>query len=167
MTGAYQFFKKNGVALGFGIGAILSVLMYVVIFVGLPSDGSSLHESSAFDFGLYTTYTLCIIACIVASIFPIVYVAQNIKESMKGLIAFAILAVLFLVTSAMGDGILTLDMIKTDESLIPVGEEFVSGVTTSGAVAFSDGLIKFAYIMLFLSVASMFAAAGRDFFKQQ
>jgi len=170
MTGAYQFLKKNGVALGFGIGAVLSVLAYGIIVAGYPEvtpTEEELYKMGMFDFGLYTTYALMIVACFVALIFPIIYVAKNPKDSVKGLIAAGVLVVLYLVTNAMGDGTLSLEMVKSDETLMPIGEMFVAGETQSSAVKFSDGLIKFSYIMLFLSVASIVFAAGRDLFKQQ
>lgn len=170
MVGAYQFLKKYGVTLGFSFGAVLSVLMWVIIVTGYPEFNPTeeeLYGLGIFDFGLYTTYFLMIVGIVVAMVFPIIYVAKNPKESMKGLIAAAVLVVLYLITQAMGDGTLTLEMMKSDETLMPLGEMFVAGQTQSSAVGFSDGLIKFSYIMMVLAIGAMIFAAVRDFVKQQ
>jgi hypothetical protein len=170
MVGAYQFLKKYGVALGFGFGAVLSVLTWMIIVIGYPDFNPTeeeLYGLGIFDFGLYTTYLLLIVGSIVAAVFPIIYVAKHPKESMKGLVALAVLVVLFVITNLLGDGTLTLEMIKSDETLMPIGEMFLVGQTQSSAVGFADGLIKFSYIMMLLSIGAIMFAVIRDFVKQQ
>jgi hypothetical protein len=45
-------------------------------------------------------------------------------------------------------------MVRSNSDLIPEGEVFEAGVTTSEDVAFSDGLIKFGYFMLGTAIIS-------------
>ncbi|MGH1337478.1 MAG: hypothetical protein ACRBFS_15245 [Aureispira sp.] len=181
MTGAYQFLKKYGVAIGFGIGAILAVLTFVIIAASYPDINPSkeeLYEMSSFNFGIYATYVLIGLACILVLVFTIIYVARNPKESLKGIIAFAILLVLFGITYSMGDAYLTEELINSDGSLLPVTEQvidgkvittpvvFKEGETQSQSLQLADGLIKYGYIMLILAVIAMAGGMLRDLIKQ-
>jgi hypothetical protein len=181
MTGAYQFLKKYGVAIGFGTGTVLAILTYTIILAGYPElnpTEEELYDMSIFDFGLYTSYGLIIIACLLVAIFSAMYVAKNPKDSIKGLAGFAVILVLFFITNAMGDGGLTAEIVNSDPTLLPtVAKEvsgttvmvpavLVEGVTQSSGLQFADGLIKFSYIMMSLAIIAMLFALGRDFVKQ-
>jgi len=169
MTGAYQFLKKNGVAIGFGTGTVLAILTYGIILGGYPEFNPTtedLYKLPIFDFGLYTTYALIVIASLAVVLFSSLYVIKNPKESVKGLIGFGVMAVLFIVTYSMGDGTLTEGLINSDPSLLPLDVKFEDGVTQSGDVQMADGLIKFSYAMLLLSGLAILFAIGRDFIKQ-
>lgn len=169
MTGAYQFLKKYGVAIGFGLGTVLCLLMYAIILGGYPEFNPSekeLYETSIFDFGLYTTYALIVIGVLLIAAFSLVYVAKNFKDSIKGIAGFAVIVVLFFITNAMGDGALTTELVNSDPSLLPLDVKFEEGVTQSSGVKFADGMIKFGYIMMILASVAMVLAAVRDFVKQ-
>lgn len=181
MTGAYQFLKKYGVAISFSSGAILVALMYIIIAGSLPEYSLSdedLYEMSSFDFGIYITYFLIAAACFCVALFSLIYVARNPKESIKGLIGFGILVVLFGVTYAMGDGLLTQEIINSDPTLIPtelrvisgdeisISTEFKEGETFSSDLQLADGLIKYGYIMLLLAIGAMVLGMIRDLIKK-
>lgn len=181
MTGAYQFLKKYGVAVGFGTGTVLAILTYVIILAGYPEINpgrEELYEMGSFDFGLYTTYALIIVACLLVAVFSLIYVAKNPKDSVKGLIGFGVIVVLFFITYSMGDGALTAELAKSDPLLLPmeskmIGDRTVSvpvifeeGVTQSSGLQIADGLIKFGYIMMLLAMVAMTFAAVRDLVKQ-
>lgn len=181
MTGAYQFLKKYGVALGFGTGAVLAVLTYVFILVGYPEINPSkeeLYEMSNFNFGLYITYALIAVACLLVAVFSLIYVAKNPKDSVKGLIGFGVIVVLYFITYSMGDGAMTAELAKSDPSLMPMETKeiagrmltvpvvFEEGVTQSSGLQTADGLIKFGYIMMLLAIVAMAFAAVRDLVKQ-
>ena len=181
MTGLYQFLKKYGVAISFSVGAVLVAAMYLVIGGSLPEvtpDDEELYGMASFDFGIYVTYLLIGAACLLVALFSLAYVIRNPKESVKGLVAFAILVILFGVTYTMGDGYLTAELIKSDPTLMPVEEKVVDGETVSMAAVFkegetqssdlqmADGLIKYGYIMLILASAAMVFAMVRDLIKK-
>ncbi len=181
MTGAYQFLKKYGVAIGFGIGAVLAVLTFVIIAVSYPEINPSkeeLYKMQSFNFGIFATYALILVACALVLIFTIAYVIRNPKESVKGLIAFGILLALFGVTYAMGDAYLTEELINSDATLLPTTEKvingtsvttpvvFEEGVTKSSSLQLADGLIKYGYVMLILAWVAMLIAMIRDIIKQ-
>jgi hypothetical protein len=184
MTGAYQFLKKYGVAISFGVGAILAILTLVIIVAGFGASDiinpsrEELYEMDSFNFGLYATYALIILACALVLIFSVLYVIRNPKESIKGIIAFAILAVIFAITYTMGDAKLTPDLINSDATLLPTEEVvqngetivkpvvFVEGDTESSDLKMADGLIKYGYIMLILASVAMVIGMIRDLIKQ-
>ncbi|MFK7797342.1 MAG: hypothetical protein AB8E82_07805 [Aureispira sp.] len=181
MTGAYQFLKKYGVAIGFGIGAILAVLTFVIIAASYPDIDPSkeeLYEMSSFNFGIYATYVLIGLACSLVLVFTVAYVVRNPKESLKGIVAFAILLALLGITYSMGDAYLTEELINSDNTLLPVEEKvvdgntitvpviFKEGETQSSSLQLADGLIKYGYIMLILAVIAMGVGMLRDLIKQ-
>jgi hypothetical protein len=169
MTGAYQFLKKYGVAIGFSTGTVLCILMYAIILGGYPDFNPSekeLYGTSIFDFGLYTTYILIVIGILLIAIFSLLYVAKNPKDSIKGIAGFGVIIVLFIITNSMGDGSLTTELVNSDPTLLPMDVKFEEGVTQSSGVKFADGMIKFGYIMMLLASLAMMLAAVRDFIKQ-
>jgi hypothetical protein len=169
MTGAYQFLKKYGVSIGFSIGTVLCIVMYAIIIGGYPDFNPTekeLYGTSIFDFGIFTTYFLIFLAVILVAIFSLLYVIKNPKESVKGLIGFSVIVVLFFLTYSMGDGSLTTELVNSDPTLLPLDVKFEEGLTQSAGVKFADGMIKFGYVMMILSIVSMLLALGRDFIKQ-
>ena len=162
MVDAYQFLKKYGVGIGFGLGAVLSILTYVFILGGYPDNNPTeeqLYVTSIFDFGILSAKYLVYLGVLLMLGFFVKDVVQDPKGSTKPLIMLGVLLVIYFVTQAMGDGTLTLDMLNSDASLLPAGEKFEAGVTQSVDVKFADGLIHFgsimvngAWIILFLSV---------------
>lgn len=169
MTGAYQFLKKYGVAIGFGAGTIITILSYVIILSGFPEFNPSekeLYDLGIFDFALYSTYFLMFVAILLVAGFTLAYTIKNPKDSVKGLIAFGVLAALFLITYMMGDGTLTADLVNSDPSLLPASSKLEEGVTQSSDLQFVDGLIKFSYILMLGAGGSMLFAMGRDMMKQ-
>lgn len=181
MTGAYQFLKKYGVAISFTVGTILVALMYIIISGSLPEitpTEEELYTMSSFDFGIYVTYALIILACVLVAIFSLVYVIKNPKESVKGLVAFGVLVALFGITYSMGDGYLTEELAKSDPTLMPLEAKTVNGetlmmpvvleegVTQSSDLQLADGMIKYGYIMLILAVIVMVLAMIRDLIKK-
>lgn len=174
MIGAYQFLKKYGVAIGFGLGAVLAILTFVIILGGYPDGNPDIKElndnhSGLFDFGLYVAYFLLIIAIAVTIIAPTIYMAKNPKDSVKVLIGVGVMVVLYFITNAMGDGTVTIEMFKSDDSLLTAEQiaNFKQGETQVSAVKFSDGLILFGYVMMIVAFILVIAAAIRDFIKGQ
>lgn len=181
MTGAYQFLKKYGVAISFGTGTVLAILTYAIILGGFPEFNpgkKEMYDLSIFNFGLYTTYGLIFLACLLVIVFSIVNVIKNPKGSVKGVIGFGVLLVIFFITYSMGDGLLTEALAKSDPRLIPietreVGDVMVKmpvalqeGVTASSELKTADGLIKFSYVMMLIALVAMVFAALRDLVKQ-
>jgi hypothetical protein len=144
MTGLYQFLKKYGVGIGFGVGTLLAFLTYLFILIGFPEGQPTkkeLYEYNIFDFGIISSQWLVYIAVFLVLVFFIKQAVEDPQGSIKPLAGIGIL-------------VLTLDMVRSNSDLIPEGEVFEAGVTTSEDVAFSDGLIKFGYFMLGTAILS-------------
>lgn len=174
MIGAYQFLKKYGVAIGFGLGAVLAILTFVIILGNYPQGNPNIEElnkshSGLFDFGLYAAYFLLFIAIAAMVIAPAIYMAMNPKDSVKVLIGVAVMVVLYFITNAMGDGTVTVEMFKSDDSLLTAEQvaNFRQGETQVSAVKFADGLILFGYVMMIVAFILVIAASIRDFIKGQ
>jgi cytochrome bd-type quinol oxidase subunit 2 len=151
MVKAYQFLKKYGVAMGFGIGAFIVVLMYIIILGGFPDGGptnAELTQSGLFDFGLFSTYFLLIFCMIVSLIFPIMYMAKNFKESFKALVGIAAVVIVFLIAYGLGSSEIPAEVTKG----IAIGK--ISPISGS-QMKLIDGSIFMGYIMLILGIGSI------------
>ncbi len=148
MKGAYVFLKNNGVTIGFAGGALLALLGVIIMVVGFPADATleQLYQSGIFNPAIYITFFLIGIGVLAALVGPIIYTANNPKESVKFLAAFGVLLALFLITYAMGAK-------PSNEELL-----FFQGVDnkhlTASEVSFVDGLLIFTYIMTFFATAA-------------
>ncbi|AFC23906.1 hypothetical protein [Saprospira grandis] len=159
MNGAYQFLKKHGVTISFSLGALLSLISIFAIVGGFPeeADRPTLYASGIFNPALNITYLLIFICTIVAIVGPVLYMAFNIKESIKFLATAGAMLVVFFVTKAMGT--------------TPTAEELVvfqgnhNHHLEAGDVAFVDGLLLFAVVMIFLSIAAWVFSAVWDTIK--
>ena len=103
----YNFLNKHGQSIAFGVGL---VIILIFIINGFPkasaledSLGMALSETKAedrvginfFNFGLYAAIGLVLLAALSILLFGVVQVTTNFKSSMKGVIAFAALIILW------------------------------------------------------------------------
>ena len=170
MVNSYNFLKKYGVIIGFSSGAVIALLTYVFILSGYPDvepTKEELYGYGVFDFGLYATYFLVFLAVATSIVFSVFNSFKNPAGAKKMLIGLAGVVVLIIITQMMGDGTLTLDMVKSDESLLPQGEIFQDGVSSSSAVKFADGLIKMTYVLIAAAILSTIGGIIYGFTKQQ
>ena len=102
----YKFLTKNGQTLAFGLGILLTVLTLIILFSGLGEFESLSDEQKAqtgiFNFGLQASIALVILGFIAMVGFGLYQVATNIKGSLKGIIGFVLLIVIFLVARGIG-----------------------------------------------------------------
>lgn len=100
----YKFLSRNGQMIGFGLGALISVLFLISWLSGtssmmaLPEDER--YKTGIFDVGFIGTIILLVLAVASLVIFGLLQTANNLKGSMKGLIGIAILVVVFLISYA-------------------------------------------------------------------
>jgi len=147
MVKAYQFLKKYGVALGFSIGGVLSLLSLLVIIFGLGKEQSNteLYASSAFDFGLFVSYFLMFATTGAAIAFPLIYLVQNFKESTKLLISLGLLVVIFFISYAMASDAVTPDIAKS----------YATMKMTPGNVKFTETILYLGYILFFTALGAV------------
>ncbi len=106
----YNFLLKHGQKIFFGLGVLVIIAMWLGISSGVeefnsvqeavnsnPSEKFKLYETTMFDTGLRLTIWLLILAIVALVLFGLYHVATNFKSSRKGLIYFAILAVIAII----------------------------------------------------------------------
>ena len=170
----YNFLNKYGQALAFGIGVLVVVIFLVSIFSedattleGLTSDsvkGAEKYATSAFDFGLYASMGLVVIAFIAAIIFGLFQVVSNPKGSLKGLIGAAILVVICFVCYSVANSDISQESLAIQNS--------INKFETDQQTDFSDGTLKFisgaiiaSLVLIGLSILSLIAFGIRGIFK--
>lgn len=100
----YKFLSRNGQMLGFGLGALISVIFLVSWLTGtesmmaLPEDER--YKTGIFDFGFFGTGFLFVVAVVALVGFGLMQTFGNLKASMRGLIGVAILVGIFLISYA-------------------------------------------------------------------
>jgi uncharacterized membrane protein len=151
MKSLYDFFTRYGVAIFFGIGAVLSVLVFVTISMAYPEnnptlDGLFQDHSSIFNYAIYVSLALIVLGIIVMFGSYLANTVINIKTSTKSLIAIAVIFILYFVTQAMGgsDDIL-LAHYSANEQEMGITADIISKV---------DGLLKMAFIFILASLAA-------------
>lgn len=103
----YNFLLKHGQKISFLIGIIIIVAIFAGISGGVDDfntvqeaveaktmDKSALYETTMFDTGLSLTLLLLKITIAALVLFGLYHVATNFKSSRKGLIYFAVLAII-------------------------------------------------------------------------
>ncbi len=106
----YKFLSKNGPTLAFGLFVVCVVISLIPIISGL-SDFSAIptenqaasEEGNIFMPGIYISVALLAIGTIIAIVLSVLNVAINPKASMKALISFGILLVLFGILYSVAD----------------------------------------------------------------
>lgn len=159
----YKYLVKNGTAIAMIAGTVISILFLVFAVLGLKSAG---YESgtdlttvdttnlSAFDFGLYTTFLLIIIAVIAFLISSIVDIFVNIKTSKKMVFALIGIVILFVIFYSMGkfDTGGSWDVLNRDNHITEGVSKFVSaGVMTTFVLT-----ILAAIALVYAEVVNMF-----------
>jgi len=169
----YAFLNKYGQALAFGVGVLVTLIFLVSIFSAPEAEmeswlsesaGADKYNTSAFDFGLYGSIFLTIIAFIIALVFGIGQLASDPKGSVKGLIGLAVLLVICFISYSVANNDLSqesaaiqhsVDKFNTDQ-----GADFDGGTLklVSGSIIASVALIG-------ISILSLIVFGIRSIFK--
>ncbi|MFN7118612.1 MAG: hypothetical protein ACK4TA_17570 [Saprospiraceae bacterium] len=100
----YKFLSRNGQMIGFGLGALISILFLVSWLSGTESmmalPEEERYKTGIFDIGFFGTALLFILAVIALVGFGLMQTFGNLKSSMRGLIGVAILVGIFLISYA-------------------------------------------------------------------
>ncbi len=155
----YQFLNKYGQTAAFGLGVLVILIFLGSVFGGLE-DFNSLGEdnqgqTSIFDFGLKATMALTVICFVLLVGFGLFQIVTDLKGSMKGLISFGLVAVIFLIAWKTSDATIT-------PAIANAAKEFN---VTGGQVQFISGSLKTGLFMSVAALALLFLAEIRNFFK--
>jgi hypothetical protein len=156
----YKYLAKNGQALAFGVGALITVIFFVIAAGGLEEFSSQSIEdqrkTNIFDFGLVASIALTILSVVLLFLFGVIQVASNFKASAKGLIALVALAGVYFTSIAMAPGEVTGIMAATVEKV---------GGVSPGALKFIGGSITTSIIIAVIAIAAFVISEIRNFFK--
>ncbi|MCB0661757.1 MAG: hypothetical protein KDC24_03375 [Saprospiraceae bacterium] len=153
----YKFLTKNGQLLSFVVGAAISVLFILIASSGIPDGFDQLDKkeqfaTGSFDFGLYASIFLTIIAFGLMIAFGVFQMATNPKGAIKGIAGIVAIAVIFLIAYNMGDGTVT-EKWASDFDVTENVSRYVSGAMTT------------TLILGIIAVAALVISEVRNFFK--
>ena len=153
----YTFLTKYGQLVSLGIGVLIILAFYLTAVGGLPEGFDTLPKSdqfatNAFNIGLSGAIALLVVAAAAWLLFSIYQVAKNPKGSMKSIIGFGALLVLFFVLYSMADG----------DVSSPLYEKF--GITPTQSKLISAGLST-TYIALGAALLAFVFSEVRNLFK--
>jgi len=156
----YNFLAKNGSALAFGVGSLITVLFFVFVFLGLDEFSAlSLEEqrqTNIFDFGLYASLFLTALSVVLLVLFGVYQVATNFKGSIKGILGFGVLVGIYVVSIVVAPSEVTGVMADTVEKV---------GGVSPGALKFIGGSITTSLIITVASIVIFAVSEIRNFFK--
>ncbi len=161
MKAAYLFLKKHGVSISFILGTLLSVISIGAIIIGFPEGATmdTLYETTIFNPALNISYFLIFATSIAAIVGPAIYTFLNFKESIKPLIMFVAVILMYVISIGMG--------------ATPNAEEltFYQGVDNkhlaADTIKYIDGLMIFTGITIFLTMCSLVFMGVWGFIKQR
>ncbi|MCO6491586.1 MAG: hypothetical protein J5I98_24430 [Phaeodactylibacter sp.] len=160
----YKFLTKNGQALAFGLGVLITVIFLVTVlsgvgeFTALPEEEQD--QTGIFNFGLGGAIALTIIAALALLAFGLFQIASDFKGSMKGIIGFGILLVIFFVSYSMASG----EASPYIQGAINKFEE-AGAVFTSNNLKFISGGISTAVALVVIAAIAFVFAEVRNLFK--
>jgi hypothetical protein len=164
----YQFLTKNGQVLAFGVGVVLTLIFLVIAVSGAGNyDFGNMTTSekvavTIFDFGLWASIILTIVAAVAMVFFGVYQVATDLKNSVKGLIGLVAMVGLFVVTYAMASGEPETPQLAGS---IQKFAESGNGVITPGNLKFIGGSITTSLLMIGIAVAALVITGVRNIFK--
>lgn len=161
----YKFLIRNGQSVAFGLG-LLVVLIYGII---VYSNGSQLDGLEAmddvsditfFNFGIQTSVFLIFIAAIAMLLFGVYHVAMNPKGSLKGILGFAAIVLIFIVAYSMASGEAVGGVAKAVKKVEEAGSTITPSILKWVHSAVATGLI-----MIGITVLSLVVTGIRGIFK--
>ena len=164
-TKTYPPLKKYGVALGFGLGAILVAIACVNIFTGLPENDMTKQElftnhGDIFAFGLSSAQFLTKLGIWLMGGSLLYYLVDHAKQSINVVAAVVGVIVIYFLSQfvfASGDFIPEIEEAIRKGKVAPMAE---------ADMQFVDGSIVMAYIMLLLGIVVAVFSSIIGFIKQ-
>ena len=155
----YKFLAKNGQALAFGLGVLVTV---VFLALALPNIGLIDEENpqnvNIFNFGIYATIFLIIVAAIAMVAFGLFQVASTFRTSWKGIMGFVVLLVIFFVAWTTANSDLSQEVAAIQNAAEGAGVE-------GSNLKFIGGSITTLLILVIIAVGAFVVSEIINFFK--
>jgi len=160
----YKFLTKNGQTLAFGLGVLITVIFLISVVSNMGEFTAMAEEkqieTTIFDFGLYGAIALAILAAIAMVLFGLLQVATNFRSSMKGILGFAALLVIFFVSYSMTETDVSPYIQGAIDKFEQGGAEF-----TDENLKFISGGISTTVILVILAAAAFVISEITNLFK--
>lgn len=155
----YKFLAKNGQVMAFGLGLLVTVLFLAMAMpnIGLI-DEENPQNVNIFNFGIYATIALIIVAAVAMVGFGLIQVASTFKSSWKGILGFAILVIVFLVSWTTANSELSSEVMAIQNSAI-------DAKVTGTNLKFIGGSITTLLILVIVAVGAFVISEIINFFK--
>jgi putative copper export protein len=155
----YKFLTKNGQVLAFGLGILVTIVFLMGV---LPNteliDTENPQNVNIFNFGITATIVLIIVAAVAMVLFGLVQVASSFRTSWKGILGFAALVVLFLLTYASANNNLSNEVMAIQNAAADAG-------VTDANLQFIGGSITTLIVLLLVAVGTFVVFEIINFFK--
>lgn len=160
----YKFLAKNGQLAAFGLGLLIVIILLVSIFSN-PDQLAGIEDANPaditmFDFGLRAPIALLVLSAVAILAFGVMQIASDIKGSLKGIIGFAVLLLIFAITYNTASGEATGSIVSAVEKV-----EANGGVITEGNLKWVSSAVATGLIMSGIAVAAFVLSEIRNFFK--
>lgn len=146
----YQFLVKHGQSIGFGLGLVVTVIFLISVLSGLDSYSTLPEEeqvnTTIFNAGLYGAIILTVVAALGMLIFGLYHMLSNFKTSLKGIIGFAVLIVVFLIAYSTASGTpegIVADAVEKSGTITANNLKFISGGVTTALVLIGVAALAF------------------------
>ena len=158
----YKFLTKNGQLIAFGVGALITVIFILVAFMGLDEfnalDKVGKPQSDIFNFGISASILLIVVCFFLMLAFGIYHVGSNFKSSIKGIIGFGVIVLIFIIASNMVPG-------SIDEIPKYISEPMVKYDVSLGDYGLISGGIMTAILLGIGAVLAFVGSEVLNFFK--
>ncbi len=146
----YNFLAKNGQALAFGVGALLTVIFLLSAFSGLEQFNMQSREdqwtTNIFNIGFYAAIILTVLCLVAAVVFGLLQMAGSPKSALRGLIGIAaLLGIFFLIYSSVDPSAAPADVQAVEKQFEVTAQQskFISGSIITTAVLAGIALVTF------------------------
>ncbi len=156
----YKFLTKNGQALAFGLGILVTVVFLVTASSNLTSFNSLPDEekftTSIFDVGLKGSIALAVTALILTIVFAIYQTATNLRASIFGILGLVVIVAVFFIAYSSASGEATGAMARAVDNY---------GGMTANELKIVGGGITTAMVLAGLAVVSIVISEIINLFK--
>lgn len=159
MSNVYKFLTKNGTAIAFGFGVLVSVIGIGAILGGVGDFNMLAEEeqgtTNIFNAALYGAIVLAILCFAAMIIFGLIHVATNWRGAIEGIIGLAVIIGLTVLFYSMAE----------PETGGKIGNMIAEGKLDSGTSKWISGVLSTTLILLGLTVAAFVFSEIRNAFK--
>lgn len=161
----YKFLIRNGQIVAFGLGLLIILIYGIIVY----SNGSQLNGLEAmddvsginfFNFGLMAAIVLIGLAAFFMLVFGVYQVAMNPKDSLKGILGFAAIVLIFIVTYSMASGEAVGGIAKAVKKVEEAG-----GTMSPATLKWVHSAVATGLIMIGITVLSLVVTGIRGIFK--